>query len=87
MGLYEFIYSGDVTPLLEEKTKLLIDGISAGNVPFNLVKYYDEEITGTDKKKRTFVLTSVININNYLYMNYFKNSNMVMNVYYKELVI
>lgn len=87
MAAFEYVYSGDLTPVLEEKTTLITQGITGGTVPFNLVKYYDEDVSGTDKKKRTFVLVSPVNITDYLYNNYFKDCNMVMNVYYKQRIV
>lgn len=86
MACFEYNCWGDITPLLEEKTALITQGITGGTVPFNLVKYYDEDIPGTDKRRRTFVLVSVLNINEYLYNNYFKDCNMTMNIYLRHRI-
>lgn len=66
MSYFEYIFSGDLTPKFEEKTQFLLTKVNEGYVPFKLEKYYDEDIS-PDRKKRTLIITSIINSYEYLY--------------------
>jgi len=85
MSYYEFIIMGDLTPKYEEKTQMILDEINEGTAIYRLEKYYDEEIT-TDKKKRTVVITSPLNITNNLY-GIVKDCNLQMVGYYKQRIM
>jgi len=87
MSYFEYIFSGDLTTELEEKTLKLTNLITNGFVPFSLIKYYDEVITDSDKKRRTFIFASPINMGQYIYSNYFNNNNMEMIIYYKQRLV
>jgi hypothetical protein len=86
MSYFEYILVGDLNKNLEEKSTLITDKITKGtHLPFNLIKYYDEDI-GDDKKKRIFILASNVNITNYIYSEYFKDCNMEISVYFKQKI-
>jgi len=85
MSYFEFIFSGDLTPEYEEKTKLLLKQINEGFVPFKIEKYYDEDIS-TDKKKRTIVIVSHINVWEYLNLQ-MQDLKLMFVAYYKQRFI
>lgn len=84
--IFEYIFTGELTPVLEERTKLIIENITKSIAPFSLVKYFDEPIT-EDKKTRTFILISTSNITTYLCSTFFNDCNMKLEVFYKQRVI
>lgn len=83
MSYYEYIITGELTPLVEEQTLSLIKSIDEG-IPFSIIKYTDETIG--EKKQRVLVLASHINMWGYFY-NHFKNSVMDFKVYNKQRII
>ena len=85
MSYFEYILTGELNKTVEERSKLITDKITNGTLPFNLIKYYDED-TGNDKKLRIFILASSANITNYIYSNYFKDCNMEISVYFKQKI-
>lgn len=85
MSYFEFVFSGIVTPEYEEKTKLLLKTINENVVPFVFHKYYDETITD-DKKNRTLIVHSQLNMSDYLY-RHFANCGLEYRVYYKQRII
>jgi hypothetical protein len=89
MSYFEYQIVGDLTPTLEEKTTNLVNAISYGNAPFYIQKYYDEPIPNTeDKKKRTIILTSPVNVRNYLFSNFFTDySSFDFVAYYKQRIM
>jgi len=89
MYYYEYTLSGALTPLYEEKTAAVVENIKVGNVPFVLVKYWDEPLDfpeENDKKRRTFVLNSPNNITDYLNNYCFKDCNLNISVFYKQRI-
>jgi len=86
LPFFEYSYEGELTPLLEEKTKILLNTYGSELVPFNLIKYYDEKIYNSDKKRRTIILTSYINLSDYFYNTYFKDCNLDVIIYYKQQI-
>jgi len=85
MSYFEYLIVGDLTPTLEERTNLLVNTMSNGGAPFYISKYYDEPIPTTDdKKRRTIVLTSPINIKTYLFNTFFNNCPVDLVGYYKQ---
>lgn len=51
MSYFEYNYTGELSATFEQKTKEIVDLVSQGIVPFYVVKYWDDTIEGTDKKK------------------------------------
>jgi hypothetical protein len=85
MSHFEYILTGELDSNLEEKTDLFIKSIYHNNAPYYLIKYYDTVIN-EDKKERTFILTSSINLKDYIMYNFFNNCNMNVVVYFKHRV-
>ena len=86
MSYFEYNYTGELTAIFEQKTKDILDLVSLGIVPFYIVKYWDEPIEGEEKKKRTLVLSSPINLINYFQTNFFKDCNLEKVVYVKQRI-
>jgi hypothetical protein len=86
MSYFEYNYTGELTETFEQKTKELVDLVSLGFVPFFVVKYWDDTIEGTEKKKRTIILSSQINLINYFQINFFKDCVLERAVYFKQLI-
>jgi len=84
MSYYEFILSGNLTPELEEKSKLLLEEVNKYYVPYNIHKFIDEEIA-EDKKKRTIVIYSQMNIKDFL-LKKFMNCGLEMLIYFKQQI-
>jgi len=85
MSYFEFIINGDLTPIYEEKTELLLSQMNEGYSIYKLEKYYDEKIN-EEKKARTIILTSSINIINLIYP-IFKDCKVQYIGYYKQRII
>ncbi len=85
MSYFEYTFIGDLTPEYEEKTKFLIEKVNEGSVHFKLEKYYDENITA-DKKKRTIVIISPVNISDYLFY-IMRDCNLMYVAYFKQRLI
>lgn len=85
MSYFEYTFTGDLTPEYEEKTKLLIAKVNEGSVPYKLEKYFDEEIT-TDKKKRTIIVISPVNVLDHLY-SIMCGCNLMYVAYFKQRLI
>jgi hypothetical protein len=83
---FEYIFRSDLTPLLEERTKIITDTITKSIAPFSFIKYYDDPI-GDDKKVRTIVLSSSSDITSHLCITYFKDCNTQVEVYYRQRIM
>ena len=66
MNYLEYTIEFDVTEESEKKTTEVMELIKEGRCAFNFIKSIDEEIE-SDKKKRTFILTSYSNISQLLF--------------------
>lgn len=66
MSYFEFIVSGDLTPAFEEKTNELLSNINQGLALYAIQRYMDEEIA-PEKKRRTLVIVSPMNIWEHIY--------------------
>lgn len=86
MSYIEYNYTGELTETFEKKTKELVDLVSLGFVPFSVVKYWDDTIEGTEKKKRTLILSSQVNLINYFQINFFNDCVLDRAVYFKQLI-
>ena len=87
MSYFEFIITGELTPVLEERTNKIVTDIGFGNSPFMLHKYYDDEIPNTEgKKKRTIIITSPVNVRLILFTYYFNECAVQLTGYYKQLI-
>lgn len=90
VSYYEYTISGSLTPLYEDKTVSLVENVKLGVVPFVLVKYWDElenYPVENDKKKRTIVLTSALNIVDYLRNACFKDCVLNITCFYKQQIM
>jgi len=90
VSYFEYTLTGSLTPLYEEKTNAILEGVKTGFVPFSFVKYWDESedlTTESDKKKRTIILTSPLNIVDYLNNACFKDCNLNITCFYKQRFI
>lgn len=87
MSYFEYNYTGELTETFEQKTKEIVDLVSQGIVPFYVVKYWDDVIDGTEKKRRTLVLSSPINLVNYFQINFFKDCVLDRAVYFKQRIV
>ncbi len=85
MSYFEYTFTGDLTPEYEEKTTFLITKVNEGAVPYKLEKYFDEDIAA-DKKKRTIVIVSSINVWDHLY-SIMRNCNLMYVAYFKQRFI
>jgi len=85
MSYFEYIFNGEVTTLLEEQTKNIFDIINNGTAPFVLDKYYDEEIN--EKKMRTIILKSKLNMVPHILFNLFNGSKVYLQAYHKISLI
>jgi len=85
MSYFEYVITGDLTPLFEEKTEFILSQINEGNALYRLDKYTDEVIT-EEKKRRTLILTCAINISNILYP-IFKDNNFVILGFFKQRIM
>jgi len=85
MSYFEYVIFGDLTPVFEEKTSFILSQINEGTVIYRLDKYTDEVIA-EDKKRRTMILTSPVNVWNVLYP-IFKDTNIITLGYYKQRII
>jgi len=85
MSFFEITFSGILTPEYEEKTKELLKLVYEGYPPFSIHKFWDESIYD-EKKIRTLIIYSNINMSDYFY-RYFSDCKLQMRVYYKQLII
>ena len=85
MSYYEYIISGDLTVDFENKVNNMLDLINTGRVLFAVQKYTDDEIE-MDKKRRTLVLVSPLNVVNQVY-DLYKNIGVEIQVYYKQRIM
>jgi hypothetical protein len=85
MSHFEFIISGDVTPEFDGKIKQVLDNMNTGRAVYGLQKYVDEDVSA-EKKRRTLVLVSPMNVWNHLY-DIFKGCGLEFQVYHKQRII
>jgi hypothetical protein len=85
MSYFEYVIIGDVTPLYDEKTAFILSQINEGIALYRLDKYTDEVIA-EEKKRRTMILTSPVNVWNVLYP-IFKDTNLITLGYFKQRII
>jgi len=85
MSYFEYTFTGEVDSNLDEKTEFLVKSVYENNAPYYLVKYYDTVIND-NKKERTFILTSALNIKDYIHNNIFNNCKMNVEVYFKQRI-
>ncbi len=85
MSYFEYNISGNLTPELEEKTKMILDKVNDGSAFFIVQKYWDEDIT-PEKKQRNIVLTSHVDIWLPLF-DMLKGNGLNFSVYYKQRII
>jgi len=85
MSYFEYNVSGELTPELEEKTKLLVTKLNDGTAFYNIQRYWDEEVT-PEKKRRFFVITAPVNIWIPLY-NLLNLTDLSFSAYHKQRFI
>jgi len=85
MSYFEYVFSGVLTPEFEEKTNEIYKQTTENFVPFSIHKYTDE-VFSEDKKKRTLVIYSQLNMREYLF-NKFSGSGLEMRMYLKQEII
>jgi len=76
-SLYKYIFSGKLTPLLEEKTEKLLE---INDKDYAFVRYYDQN------KHRTIILVSIENMTPVL-CNVFNIYNMELEVFFNNDLI
>ena len=85
MSYFEYVMIGDLTPIFEEKTAFVLSQINEGVALYRIDKYTDE-VVAEDKKKRTLILTSPVNVWNVLYP-IFKDTNIITLGFFKQRII
>jgi hypothetical protein len=85
MSYFEYVMIGDLTPVFEEKTAFVLSQINEGVALYRIDKYTDE-VVAEDKKKRTLILTSPVNVWNVLYP-IFKDTNIITLGFFKQRII
>lgn len=85
MSYYEFVFSGILTPEYEGKVNDLLKSINDDYLPIIIHKYMDEVIC-EEKKNRTLILHSHLNMWDYLY-RMFADCGLEMKAYYKSRII
>ena len=85
MSYFEYVFIGDLTPLFEEKTAFVLSQINEGTALYRIDKYTDE-VVAEDKKRRTMILTSPVNVWNVLYP-IFKDTNIITLGFFKQRII
>jgi hypothetical protein len=85
MSYFEYVMIGDLTPVFEEKTSFILSQINEGVALYRIDKYTDE-VVAEDKKKRTLILTSAVNVWNVLYP-IFKDTNIITLGFFKQRII
>jgi hypothetical protein len=85
MSYFEYIISGDMTPEFDDKIKIVLNNINTGKCLYAFQKYTDEDV-GVDKKRRTVVLVSPVNVWNHIY-EIFRGCGLEFQVYYKQRVV
>jgi hypothetical protein len=84
MSHFEYILTGELNDAFEEKTQFLLAKINEGCAAYYISEYKDEEIN-PETKKRTIIITSQINIWEYLYSTLAEcKNNLKMTAYYKQ---
>jgi hypothetical protein len=85
MSYFEFIISGESSPEFDDRIKFVLNNINNGGALYTIQKYTDEDVS-PDKKKRTLVLVSPINVWTTIY-DIFKGNELEFQVYYKQRVV
>jgi hypothetical protein len=85
MSYYEYIIRGELTSEFEGKVNEMLNLINTGRVLFAIQRYTDDEID-MDKKRRTLVLVSPINVVSQVY-DLFRNIGVEIEVYYKQRIM
>ncbi len=85
MSYFEYVLIGDLTPLFEEKTAFVLSQINEETALYRIDKYTDE-VVAEDKKRRTMILTSPVNVWNVLYP-IFKDTNIITLGFFKQRII
>jgi hypothetical protein len=83
MNHFEYIVEVPVTDIVETVTNDIYNSIKEGRCPFNLCKVSDEG--EGDKKKRTYVITSPVNIHHIIHPMFYKYE-MKVQCYFKTPV-
>ena len=76
-SLYKYIFTGKLTPLLEEKTEKLLNNYDKD---YALIRYYDQD------KLRSIILVSIENMTPFL-CNIFNKYNMELEVFFNNELI
>jgi len=84
MSHFEFILTGNLTPDVEERSKQLLNDNNKYYIPYVIHKYIDEDI-GEDKKNRTIIVHSHLNISDFL-LKKFVNCGLELRVYWKQQI-
>jgi len=85
MSYFEFVFTGNLTPVYEDKTNEFLKEINNYYVPYTIHKIIDEDI-GDDKKNRTIIIHSHLNITDVLSKK-FLSCRLHMNLYWKQQII
>jgi hypothetical protein len=85
MSYFEFVFNGILTPVYEEKSNEILNEVNKYYVPYVIHKFIDEDIED-DKKKRTIILHSHINVIDMLSKK-FINCGLDTRVYWKQQII
>lgn len=85
MSYFEYVFSGVLTTEFEEKTNELVKQMTENYVPYIIHKYIDE-VYMEEKKKRTLIIYSQVNMRDYLY-NKFSGCGLEMRMYLKQEII
>jgi|688.fasta_scaffold180824_3 hypothetical protein len=86
MSYFEYFFTGILTPEVENKTSLLLNEMNNYYTPpFSVHKIIDEGLD-EEKKTRTLIIHSHINVTNYL-VRHFAGCDMKPNAYWKQQII
>ncbi len=85
MSYFEFIISGDSSPEFDDRINVVLNNINNGTALYAIQKYTDEDVS-PDKKKRTLVLVSPMNVWTTIY-EIFKGYGLEFQAYYKQRVV
>jgi hypothetical protein len=85
MSYFEFVFSGNLTSVYEDKTNEILKEMNSYYTPYSIHKIIDEDI-GDDKKFRTIIIHSHLNITDVLSKK-FLNCELRMNLYWKQQII
>jgi hypothetical protein len=72
---FEYIVSGNLTPVLETKTQYLVNLLNLNPYFIKIERYWDEEIN--NEKMRNFVLSSQYNTWGFINDFFFKDEKLV----------